>query len=157
MQHNEQKRSDAQEAGKRLVARHLREDPFASAFKATRLPMISTDPSHEDSPIIFCNRTLEDWRAISRERLGHVIVVFSRRGSSGESAACIRETIAAGSDVFHSALTTRPKLVASFVENQAEHIGAEIEKLIERHRCKIDVTPAVETPRRRMVFESTYR
>ncbi|MFK0332979.1 hypothetical protein ACIQUB_17845 [Rhizobium sp. NPDC090275] len=157
MQHNEQKRSDAQDAGKRLVARHLREDPFASAFKATRLPMISTDANHEDSPIIFCNRTLEDRRAISGERLGNVIVVLHGGGTSGESAACIRETIAAGSDVFHSALTTRPKLVACFLENQAEHVGAEIEKLTERHRCKIDVTPAVETPRRRMIFESTYR
>ena len=30
-------------------------DPFASAVKATRMPMIITDPNKHDNPIIFVN------------------------------------------------------------------------------------------------------
>jgi len=44
---------DAREAGDRLLAGHASEDPFAAAFKATRMPMIITDPRQHDNPIIF--------------------------------------------------------------------------------------------------------
>jgi PAS domain S-box-containing protein len=46
---------DARAAGTRLVAAHPSEDPFAAAFKATRMPMIITDPRQHDNPIIFVN------------------------------------------------------------------------------------------------------
>lgn len=49
-------RRDAWDAGDRLLASHPSEDPFAAAFKATRMPMLITDPRQPDNPIIFCNR-----------------------------------------------------------------------------------------------------
>src|ERR1700755_1865259 len=55
MQEQDQNRQNARSAGDRLVAGHVSEDPFAAAFKATRMPMIVTDPSQADNPIIFCN------------------------------------------------------------------------------------------------------
>jgi len=35
---------DTRDAGDRLIADQLLEDPFAAAFKATRMPMLITDP-----------------------------------------------------------------------------------------------------------------
>lgn len=46
---------DARHAGDRLLAEHASDDPFAAAFKHTRMPMIITDPSQRDNPIIFSN------------------------------------------------------------------------------------------------------
>lgn len=47
--------TSAREAGDRLIASHASEDPFAAAMKATRMPMLITDPLQPDNPIIFCN------------------------------------------------------------------------------------------------------
>lgn len=55
MQEQDRRRSNARSAGDRLVASHGKEDPFAAAFMATRMPMIITDPNQDDNPIIFCN------------------------------------------------------------------------------------------------------
>ena len=34
---------------------HGRADPFAAAVRATRMPMIITDPGQFDNPIVFAN------------------------------------------------------------------------------------------------------
>jgi PAS domain S-box-containing protein len=60
---------DARDAGDRLVSGHASEDPFAAAFKATRMPMIITDPRQEDNPIIFCNRAFRELTGYSDEEL----------------------------------------------------------------------------------------
>lgn len=60
---------DAQDAGDRLLASHPSEDPFAAAFKATRMPMLITDPRQDDNPIIFCNRAFSTLTGYSREEL----------------------------------------------------------------------------------------
>ncbi|KPF43441.1 PAS domain-containing protein [Rhizobium sp. AAP43] len=49
-------RRGARDAAQRLLAAHPSEDPFAAAFKATRMPMLITDPRQDDNPIIFCNQ-----------------------------------------------------------------------------------------------------
>lgn len=51
---------DAREAGDRLIAGQLSEDPFSAAFKATRMPMLITDPHQDDNPIIFSNRAFSE-------------------------------------------------------------------------------------------------
>jgi PAS domain S-box-containing protein len=56
MNGNPTSKQDARDAGDRLLAAHASEDPFAAAFKATRMPMLITDPRQPDNPIIFCNR-----------------------------------------------------------------------------------------------------
>ncbi|MCO5732528.1 PAS domain-containing protein [Rhizobium sp. SSA_523] len=64
-----QSRRDAKDAGERLVAAHASEDPFAAAFKATRMPMLITDPRQADNPIIFCNRSFCELTGYSSEEL----------------------------------------------------------------------------------------
>lgn len=50
----------AQDAGDKLLAEHSSTDPFSAAFKATRMPMIITDPRQYDNPIIFSNKAFSD-------------------------------------------------------------------------------------------------
>ncbi len=62
-------RQDAQDAGDRLLAEHASEDPFAAAFKATRMPMLITDPRQDDNPIIYSNRAFSELTGYSPEEL----------------------------------------------------------------------------------------
>ncbi|MDM9649269.1 PAS domain-containing protein [Rhizobium sp. S163] len=100
MQEKDQYRTDARNAGDRLVAGHVSEDPFAAAFKATRMPMIVTDPNQSDNPVIFCN---EAFRRLTGYRDDEIIGRNCRflQGPETDNAtiAKIREGIAAGHDV----------------------------------------------------------
>lgn len=44
-------------------------DPFAAAVRATRMPMVITDPSQPDNPIIFCNEAFQSLTGYSREEI----------------------------------------------------------------------------------------
>lgn len=59
----------ARNAGDRLIGSHLSEDPFAAAFKATRMPMLITDPRQHDNPIIFANRAFCELTGYDAEEL----------------------------------------------------------------------------------------
>ncbi len=100
MQEKDQYRTDARNAGDRLVAGHVSEDPFAAAFKATRMPMIVTDPNQSDNPIIFCNeafRRLTGYR--DDEIIGRNCRLLQGPETDKATIARIREGIAAGHDV----------------------------------------------------------
>ncbi|MGA1832705.1 PAS domain-containing protein [Rhizobium wenxiniae] len=100
MQEKDQNQRDARSAGDRLVAGHVSEDPFAAAFKATRMPMIVTDPNQADNPIIFCN---EAFRKLTGYGDGEVIGRNCRflQGpeTDRDTIALMRERIGAGQDV----------------------------------------------------------
>ncbi|NVD41767.1 PAS domain-containing protein [Ensifer sp. HO-A22] len=100
MQEYDQRRTDARDAGQRLVARHVREDPFAAAFKATRMPMIVTDPTQADNPIIFCNAAFEKLTGYSSvEVVGRNCRFLQGGDTNPETVARIRSAIDAGSDI----------------------------------------------------------
>ncbi|NLR97227.1 PAS domain-containing protein [Rhizobium sp. P38BS-XIX] len=100
MQEYDQKRADAKDAGDRLVARHTREDPFAAAFKATRMPMIVTDPNQPDNPIIFCNAAFETLTGfLSNEVVGRNCRFLQGADTSRDTVGRIRAAIEAGSDI----------------------------------------------------------
>src|SRR5689334_20666744 len=99
MQENDQKRTEARDAGERLVARHVREDPFTAAFKATRMPMIVTDPNQADNPIIFCNAAFEKLTGYSSsEAVGRNCRFLQGPETNPASVARIRAAVSAGSD-----------------------------------------------------------
>lgn len=62
-------RQGARDAGDRLLAEHASEDPFAAAFKATRMPMLITDPRQQDNPIIFSNLAFSELTGYSQDEL----------------------------------------------------------------------------------------
>lgn len=100
MQEKDQNRRDARSAGDRLVAGHVSEDPFAAAFKATRMPMIVTDPSQADNPIIFCNEAFRKLTGYSDEEIiGRNCRFLQGPETDRGTVAKIRDSIAAGRDV----------------------------------------------------------
>lgn len=100
MRQKDQHLTDAQSAGDRLVAGHVREDPFAAAFKATRMPMIVTDPNQGDNPIIFSNSAFERLTGYSREELvGSNCRLLQGPETDKTTVTRIREAVGEGRDV----------------------------------------------------------
>lgn len=44
-------------------------DPFAAAVRATRMPMVITDPQQPDNPIIFCNEAFQKLTGYDRDEI----------------------------------------------------------------------------------------
>jgi len=100
MQEKDQHRTDARDAGDRLVAGHVSEDPFAAAFKATRMPMIVTDPNQPDNPIIFSNEAFRRLTGYTDDEIiGRNCRFLQGPETDKATIAKIREGIAAGQDV----------------------------------------------------------
>ncbi|MDO1580491.1 PAS domain-containing protein [Rhizobium oryzicola] len=94
MTETESSRQDARDAGDRLLAEHVSEDPFAAAFKATRMPMIITDPHQPDNPIIFSNRAFSELTGYSQEELvGRNCRLLQGPGSEPQVIQRIRQAI----------------------------------------------------------------
>lgn len=92
--------SDARKAGERLLADHASEDPFAAAFKATRMPMIITDPKQDDNPIIFCNKAFNDLTGYSSDELiGRNCRLLQGEKTDRQAVAKISEAISSGRSV----------------------------------------------------------
>ncbi|PWE52229.1 histidine kinase [Metarhizobium album] len=96
----EDHRKDARDAGDRLVASHVSEDPFAAAFKATRMPMLITDPRQADNPIIFSNRAFSDLSGYSQaELVGQNCRLLQGPETDGEAVSKIRDAVRNERDV----------------------------------------------------------
>ncbi|WP_240698915.1 PAS domain-containing protein [Sphingomonas sp. AAP5] len=52
-----------------LEYEHGRGDPFAAAVRATRMPMVITDPAQPDNPIVFCNVAFQRLTGYDREEI----------------------------------------------------------------------------------------
>ncbi len=93
-------RRDAQDAGDRLLASHPSEDPFAAAFKATRMPMLITDPQQPDNPIIFCNEAFAKLTGYSRDELiGRNCRLLQGAETDRNAVAQLRDAIADERDI----------------------------------------------------------
>lgn len=53
----------------RLHYSHGRGDPFAAAVRATRMPMVITDPAQADNPIVFCNEAFQSLTGYSQSEV----------------------------------------------------------------------------------------
>ncbi|MBB4008574.1 PAS domain-containing protein [Allorhizobium taibaishanense] len=101
-------RRDAEDAGRRLLAEHASEDPFAAAFKATRMPMIITDPRQHDNPIIFSNGAFSDLTGYPPEELtGRNCRFLQGPNTDPESVAKIRSAIDEQRDISVNILNYR--------------------------------------------------
>jgi PAS domain S-box-containing protein len=104
----DQFQNNARAAGDRLVAGQVSEDPFAAAFKATRMPMIVTDPNQHDHPIIFCNAAFNRLTGYSDdEAIGRNCRMLQGPKTDPKTVAKIREAIEAGRDVAADILNYR--------------------------------------------------
>ena len=91
---------DARNAGDRLLAAHPSEDPFAAAFKATRMPMLITDPRQPDNPIIFCNGAFATLTGYDiKELVGRNCRLLQGRDTDADAVAELRKAILDERDV----------------------------------------------------------
>ena len=71
-------------------------DPFASAVRTTRMPMVITDPRLPDNPIVFCNEAFTHLSGYAREEiLGRNCRFLQGPDTRGEDVDAVRNAIAA--------------------------------------------------------------
>ncbi|MET0169789.1 MAG: PAS domain-containing protein [Aliihoeflea sp.] len=79
---------------------HGRGDPFAAAVRATRMPMIVTDPAQPDNPIVFANDAFQKLSGYSREEVvGRNCRFLQGPETDQDSISEVREAIRAGEDI----------------------------------------------------------
>jgi PAS domain S-box-containing protein len=83
-----------------LQYEHGRGDPFAAAVRATRMPMVITDPARDDNPIVFCNEAFQKLTGYAREEIiGRNCRFLQGPETDMSQVALIRDAIAAGRDI----------------------------------------------------------
>ncbi len=79
---------------------HGRGDPFAAAVRATRMPMVITDPAQADNPIVFCNVAFQTLTGYDREEIvGRNCRFLQGPETDMAAVAKVREAIEGGHDV----------------------------------------------------------
>ena len=64
-------------------------DPFVSAVRATRMPMLITDPSQPDNPIVFVNAAFSSLTGYDRDEIiGRNCVGAACSGPSTRAGLC---------------------------------------------------------------------
>lgn len=83
-----------------LHVEHGKGDPFAAAIRATRMPMLITDPRREDNPIIFANDAFLKLTGYKREEVtGNNCRFLQGALTDREAVAEIRDAIRQGRDI----------------------------------------------------------
>lgn len=79
---------------------HGRGDPFAAAVRATRMPMVITDPAQADNPIVFCNEAFQALTGYTRQEIvGRNCRFLQGPDTNRKAVARVREAIENGHDV----------------------------------------------------------
>lgn len=79
---------------------HGRGDPFAAAVRATRMPMVVTDPGQADNPIVFVNEAFQDLTGYSREEcIGRNCRFLQGTDTDPRTVSKIRYAVERGEDV----------------------------------------------------------
>lgn len=83
-----------------LEYEHGRGDPFAAAVRATRMPMVITDPAQDDNPIVFCNVAFQELTGYTRDEIVGRNCRFLQGPDTDPSAVTrVREAVTAGHDI----------------------------------------------------------
>lgn len=143
MSEKDQHASDALHAGNQLLARHVSEDPFAAAFKATRMPMIVTDPTQHDNPIIFSNEAFRKLTGYTdSEAIGRNCRILQGPDTDRETVSKIHAAIEAGRDIAIDILNYRkdgsPFWNAVFISPVRDEAG----KIVYFFASQLDFTDA---------------
>lgn len=83
-----------------LEYEHGRGDPFAAAVRATRMPMVITDPSQTDNPIVFCNVAFQELTGYARDEIiGRNCRFLQGPDTDRASVDKVRKAVSEGHDV----------------------------------------------------------
>jgi PAS domain S-box-containing protein len=79
---------------------HGRGDPFAAAVRATRMPMVITDPGQADNPIVFANEAFQLLTGYDRvEIIGRNCRFLQGPETDRSQVAKVRQAVAAGDNI----------------------------------------------------------
>jgi PAS domain S-box-containing protein len=79
---------------------HGRADPFAAAVRATRMPMVITDPAQNDNPIVFCNEAFQHLSGYDRDEIiGRNCRFLQGPDTDRDEVANVRKAIEAKTDI----------------------------------------------------------
>lgn len=79
---------------------HGQGDPFAAAVRATRMPMVITDPAQDDNPIVFCNVAFQELTGYTRgEIVGRNCRFLQGPDTDTTEVAKVRAAIEGGHDI----------------------------------------------------------
>ena len=91
--------SEAWHLTDRILHEQGKGDPFAAAVRATRMPMIVTDPRQDDNPIVFANDAFLELTGYSRaEVIGRNCRFLQGAGTNPEAVGTLRDAVAARTD-----------------------------------------------------------
>lgn len=83
-----------------LHAEQGKGDPFAAAIRATRMPMLITDPRQADNPIVFANDAFLRLTGYARDEVvGKNCRFLQGPKTEAESIAAVRDAVAARRDI----------------------------------------------------------
>ena len=79
---------------------HGRADPFAAAVRATRMPMVITDPARDDNPIVFCNEAFQQLTGYDRDEIiGRNCRFLQGADTDRDEVAKVRAAVEAQTDI----------------------------------------------------------
>ncbi|KQT42878.1 hypothetical protein ASG43_15055 [Aureimonas sp. Leaf454] len=101
-------KSDAWLLTETLNVQHGQADPFSAAIRATRMPMIVTDPHGVDNPIIFANDAFLEMTGYSRPEVnGRNCRFLQGPDTDPATVRKIRDALARGEDIAADILNYR--------------------------------------------------
>ena len=75
-------------------------DPFAAAVRATRMPMVITDPGKPDNPIVYCNEAFQTLTGYARhEIVGRNCRFLQGPDTDRTAVKRLRDAVASGHDI----------------------------------------------------------
>jgi PAS domain S-box-containing protein len=77
-----------------------RGDPFAAAVRATRMPMVITDPNQNDNPIVYCNAAFQKLTGYERDEIiGRNCRFLQGADTDRDAVARVRAAVESGHDI----------------------------------------------------------
>ncbi len=124
---------------------HGRADPFAAAVRATRMPMVITDPAQTDNPIVFCNEAFQTLSGYDRsEIIGRNCRFLQGRDTDREQVAKVRRAIDAQTDIAVDLLNYRKDGSAFWNALYLSPVRNDAGKVVFFFASQLDVTDRVK-------------
>jgi PAS domain S-box-containing protein len=132
-----------------LQVEHGKGDPFAAALRATRMPMVITDPRRADNPIIFANDAFLSLTGYTREEVsGRNCRLLQGPDTDRATTRAIREAIQAGRDIKSDILNYRKDGSTFWNALYISPVHNENGELLYFFASQLDVTERIELQRR---------
>jgi PAS domain S-box-containing protein len=132
-----------------LHVEHGKGDPFAAAIRATRMPMLITDPRREDNPIIFANDAFLELTGYTREEVtGRNCRFLQGALTDPESVARMREAIRHCRDIQVDILNYRKDGTTFWNALYVSPVLNEQGEVVYYFASQLDITDRVEAHQR---------